>query len=277
MPNRKEPRLEIETQEQEPQPKAKPVDETLPNETQATSKPPLANPASSSLKSWLAIFLALVALGLLAWQFMQSQQQQATLQNFAGRIQELELRLLETGDDLSAAGESFNSKLEWADAEIRKLWVVAHQRNRPAIETLETTAKQLNTSLVKLEKQLAEVTKTTQLASTQSTNLAKDVKKQTDELSFHVKELNQRLTEASLNASTLDQRLKDQDKRTQVASLEKRVADLSTKLGQQAPDNVQAKLVEQEEILKSLEASRNQLVSRVTRLMEEVRELQQAR
>lgn len=263
---------------------------------------------SSSGKAWLALLLALLALGLLAWQFLQLQQttqqivqQQQSLQLLGDRVLELESMLSTTGSDLSAAGKKLNDKLEWADSEIRKLWVIAHQRNRPAIDGLENKTKQLEQSLSKAEKQLAEALETskagviaTKATTEKSLVLTKDLK----ELSFHVKELTQRLTEVSLTTSTLDERLRNQDLRTGLAALEKQVSSLSTatsnavaqaKVQSQAqsqsqssqPNDLQVKLAkqlaEQQEILASLEASRGQLVSRVTRLMEEVRALQQGR
>lgn len=334
MPNRKEPRLEMEMP-----PKAKlaiqteALEEVLeegalenvefngqgnennqPKPVKPSQKPTKARPQeeeakqvaknltgkSSTGKAWLGILLALLALGLLAWQFMQFQQasliisqQQQSMQLLGNRIQELEMRLLETGDDLSAAGSSFNEKLTWADSEIRKLWVVAHQRNRPAIEALESKNKQLEEGISQLEKLQVATLEANKLAVTasktateQSVSLAKDLKANNETLKTNVEKLNlqtkelaQRLTEVSLTASTLDERLRNQDLRNELAVLDKRLTELNTKTSklQPQPEGLQATLAEQQEVLASLEASRGQLVGRVTRLMEEVRELQQRR
>lgn len=328
MPNRKEPRLEIEEQplvaslvsDADDQPDAflqdavsssKP-DPVLSEPQQGSS---VNSPKSASGKAWLGIFLALIALGLLAWQFLQLQQatqqgvlQQQSMQLLGNRIQELESILLTTGNDLSEAGKMLNEKLEWADSEIRKLWVIAHQRNRPAIDVLETKIKQLEEGLNKSEQQLAEaldVSKTAALASKAATEqnlvLANDLNKYSatlnantekitvnaEEVNVQLKGLMQRLTEVSLTASTLDERLRNQDLRTDWVGLEKRVAELSSKtpvtefksdeLHAKLIDELTAQVAEQQEILASLEASRGQLVGRVTRLMEEVQVLQQAR
>jgi len=312
MPNRKEPRLEIE----ELQAASKPTSEPLAAEFDAASRPgvkPEPEPVKAeagrtfsgsgfthensfsdeavrtssgghSFKSWLAIFLALVALGLLAWQYLQSQQQQASIQLLTNRIQELEIRLSETGEDLSTAGSSFNEKLTESKAEITKLWSendklwkVAYRTNRPAISALESKNKALAENLSRLEKQLAGALAATESVVEQNKNLAAKLNENTDAINIHIKELNQRLIEVSLNTSTLDQRLRDQDPRDKLLALEKQIADLSTEVSQALPADLQARLTEQEEILASLEASRSQLVSRVTRLMEEVGELQQAK
>ncbi|HKM15752.1 MAG TPA: hypothetical protein VJY63_07515 [Marinospirillum sp.] len=328
MPNRKEPRLEIEEQplvkslasDTDDQAEAflqgsasSSKSNPKPSEPQQGSS--VNSPKSASGKAWLGIFLALIALGLLAWQFLQLQQatqqgvlQQQSMQLLGNRIQELESILLTTGNDLSEAGKMLNEKLEWADSEIRKLWVIAHQRNRPAIDVLETKIKQLEEGLNKSEQQLAEaldVSKTAALASKAATEqnlvLANDLNKYSatlnantekitvnaEEVNVQLKGLMQRLTEVSLTASTLDERLRNQDLRTDWVGLEKRVAELSSKtpvtefksdeLHAKLIDELTAQVAEQQEILASLEASRGQLVGRVTRLMEEVQVLQQAR
>jgi len=315
MPNRKEPRLEIE----EPQSSANSTSEAVTskpikfnseieqpevkkakaNEAFVSNEPaaakhisnevPSPSQSGSSFKSWLAILLALVALGLLAWQYLQAQQQQASMQVLAGRIQELEIRLSATGEDLSTAGSSFNEKLEESKAEITelwsendKLWKVAYRTNRPAISALENQTHELDKNLNKIEQRLAASYAASESAVEQSKTLTTSLKRNTDEINVQIKELNQqlaavnqRLIEVSLNTSTLDQRLRDQDQRNQLAALQKQVTDLSS-VSQVLPDDLQSKLAEQQETLASLEASRRQLVSRVTRLMEDVRELQQA-
>ena len=318
MPNRKEPRLEFEEQQPDANPASDAYDqpEVFPADSTSTSpveqQPVHCSRNGASGKAWLGIFLALIALGALAWQFLQLQEatqqlarQQASMQLLGNRVQELEGVLSATGDDLSAAGKKLNEKLDWADSEIRKLWVIAHQRNRPAIEALESKAKQLEQGLSKAEKQLAEalevsksVVVASKAATEQNLGLTKDLNKynvalktNTDELNTQIKALAQRLTEVSLTTSTLDERLRNQDLRTSLASLEKRVTELTNKAPstQTQPDEVQVKsldkslekltaqLAEQQEILTSLEASRGQLVGRVTRLMDDVRQLQQRR
>lgn len=308
MPNRKEPRLKAEDQDFALDSASEFSTEYPPETEAAPSSSSLNNKAvkdsavkGSAGKAWLGIFLALIALGVLAWQHWQGQattlqlvqqlaQQQAAMQQLTQRTQELESVLSATGADLSAAGKKLNDKLEWADSEIRKLWVVAHQRNRPAIEALESKAKQLEQGLSKADEQ--------NLGLVKDLNTYKaTLKASSDELNVQIKALTQRLTEVSLTASTLDERLRDQDLRTSVASLEKRVAELiaSTSAASSAstiasttqaqPDAAQVKqlealtaqVAEQQEILTSLEASRGQLVGRVTRLMDDVRVLQQRR
>ncbi|WP_404418303.1 hypothetical protein [Marinospirillum sp.] len=251
------------------------------------SYPALREEPPSSGFPWLAAFALLLAVAGLAfggWQYQRAENQQSSLHSLANRVQELEIRLSETGQDLTEAGSTFSDKLEWADDEIRKLWVVAHQRNRPAIEELET-------NLEDLQNQVAEVSRTADEANQKSDRLgsrlnqqASELEEQLTSLSREVESYSSRLAEVSLTTSTLTQQLRDQDSREQVTALRKDLQGLTTQVtdlaGQQTPEvpeNLEERLAEYDEILASLEASRSQLTSRVTRLMDDVRELQQSR
>lgn len=249
--------------------------------------PTVQNEEPSKGFPWLASLALLLALGGLAfggWQYQRAENQQSSLQSLADRVQELEIRLSETGQDLSEAGSTFSEKLEWADSEIRKLWVVAHQRNRPAIEALEE-------KFTSLESQVAGIKRTADAANQKSDRLdaqmgqqAAELEQQLSSLSREVESYSNRLAEVSLTTSTLAQQLRDQDRRQQVASLREDLQGLTTQVAElgrqeaaQVPENLDERLAEYEEILASLEASRSQLTSRVTRLMDDVRELQQGR
>jgi|GEM_PF-222736 archaellum component FlaC len=236
---------------------------------------------------WLAAFALLLAVGGLAfggWQYQRAENQQSSLESVANRVQELEIRLSETGQDLTEAGSTFSEKLEWADSEIRKLWVVAHQRNRPAIEELETSLKDLQNQVAGVSRTANEANQKSDRLSSQLSQQTSELKQQLAKLSREVESYSSRLAEVSLTTSTLSQQLRDQDRREQVTALRKdlqglttRVTDLAGKQTAEVPENLDKRLAEYDEILASLEASRSQLTSRVTRLMDDVRELQQSR
>ena len=233
---------------------------------------------SSSLLVWFALLLALAGLAFGGWQYLRADQQQQSMQRLADRVQELEIRLSETGQDLSKAGSTFREQLEWADSEIRKLWVVAHQRNLPAITELQNKMKAVEERATKAEAQLKDAL----AASSASRQVGNEVKAQlqalNDKMARDLRELGQRLTEVTLATSTLDQRLRNQDQSSKLTALTQKVGQLEQRVAAGGvPPELQQKMAEQEEILASLEASRNQLVSRVTRLMEDVQVLQQAR
>ncbi|SFB82485.1 hypothetical protein SAMN05660443_0370 [Marinospirillum celere] len=246
---------------------------------------------SFSTLALVALVLAVLGLGFGGWQLMRAENQQQAMEALADRIQELEIRLSETGQDLTEAGSSFSQrlrahqeKLEWADDEIRKLWVVAHQRNRPAIAELQEKLEKVEGDLASTRTSANQANQNAQQAAERLERATNRWNEQLRGLSSEVESYSNRLAEISLTTSTLNQQVRDQDRRQQVEALNQEVRELRgqiTQLTQQAsaevPEDLGERLAEYEEILASLEASRSQLTSRVTRLMDDVRELQQGR
>jgi predicted nucleic acid-binding Zn-ribbon protein len=125
--------------------------------------PTAARPAAarvvtkSSPLAPFALLLALTGLGLAGfvyWQFMQTQQQLIAAD---ARLLELEKKLELSDDESSQSVTALRAKLKWADSEIRKLWGVAHDRNRKAIADNKN-------KVAKLEKSLASVKNTSSAA-----------------------------------------------------------------------------------------------------------------
>lgn len=226
------------------------------------AEPVLAATSSSNKLALLGCVLAVIAVFAAGGLWYANKQTAAkynqAIDSLVARLQEVEIRLAETGDDLSEAGNTFASKLQWADSEIRKLWVVAHQRNLPNIEKLQQEAKTLASQIAANQKDI-------------SANLQAQQK--------IVQQLEQRLTELSLSSSTFSQRLQDQDTRAEVKKLQdqlkKVTQDLAQLAAKPAAEDLSRTVAEHTEILQSLEASRAQLTQRVTRLMEDVNQLQQ--
>ena len=119
----------------------------------APSQAPRPNPVSQrervvevkSPLAPLALIAALVALGFIAfvyWQFsVERAQLEARLQQADARIVELEQKLTVTGDEssqsltvLNANVKSIGASLTDVNAEIRKLWVLANERNAKDIK-----------------------------------------------------------------------------------------------------------------------------------------------
>jgi hypothetical protein len=239
----------------------------------------------SGLLIWFALLLALAGLIFGGWQYMRVDKQQQSMQVLADRVQELEIRLSATGQDLSEAGTTFseqlkaaNEKLKWADEEINKLWRLANNQMRPNIAGLQEQVKALESGLSRTERQSTEAASVARAANDKATEAGRNLQVQVEAVKKDLGAMGLRLTEVTLATSTLDQRLRNQDQGSRVAALSKKVEELDQRVSAGGiPPELQQKMTEQEEILASLEASRSQLVSRVTRLMDEVRELQQAR
>lgn len=254
--------------------------------------PNTSGSGASPLLVWLVLLLALASLAFGGWQYLRADQQQQSMQVLADRVQELEIRLSTTGQNLSEAGNSFsaqlktaneqlkaaNEKLKWADDEIHKLWRLANNQIRPNITGLQEQTKGLDERLNRAERQSTEVANLARSANDKATEAARNLQTQTETIKKDLTAMGQRLTEVTLATSTLDQRLRNQDQSSRVTSLTQKLEQLEQRVSRSGvTPELQQKMAEYEEILASLEASRSQLVSRVTRLMEDVQALQQAR
>jgi chromosome segregation ATPase len=103
----------------------------------------------------LVALLAAAGLGWFSWQ------QQQGLEALDRQFTELRARLDSTGETLSESGASLASRLEAQDAqldthwsEIKKLWGVANDRNRSAIEQQNKALAGLEAELKRLEQDL---------------------------------------------------------------------------------------------------------------------------
>ncbi|MFV1871877.1 MAG: hypothetical protein ACMZ64_00925 [Oleiphilus sp.] len=68
-------------------------------------------------------------------------------------IARLEGKLSETGVELAQTGTAAEKKLAFLDSEMRKLWGVAYDRNKKAIETNQALVEKLDAKLSSVEKQ----------------------------------------------------------------------------------------------------------------------------
>lgn len=96
----------------------------------ASSKP---SGAGVSIVGVIALLVAFVALGGVAYMYQQNQLLVAQLSSADSRIVDLEKQLEMTGDESTASMAAVQAKLKWADSEIRKLWGVSYDTNRKAI------------------------------------------------------------------------------------------------------------------------------------------------
>lgn len=204
----------------------------------------------------VALLIGIVAL---AWMYMQQrdlvQQIRAEQEEAAGFIGQsklllarLEGRVSETGAELEQTGSATDQKLAFLDSEVRKLWAIANDRNKKAIEVNELALAKLAERVGQLEKQgkgqLAEVK---QLQSSLTERLDK-VAAQTKDVSGSLNGFSNRLTELASDS---------------VAALSE-VETLSQDL--QGLKGLPAKVKEMDRDLASVDASRQQLVQRVVDL-----------
>ncbi|TQV79486.1 hypothetical protein FKG94_11505 [Exilibacterium tricleocarpae] len=120
--------------------------------------PPPTRVQRSSLTPF-ALLLALTGLGLAGFVYWQTLGLQNRLAQADERIQSLEQRLELSDDESTESVTAIRAKLKWADSEIRKLWGVAHDRNRKAIadnkEQLAALDKSFKATAAETQKILA--------------------------------------------------------------------------------------------------------------------------
>ncbi|MDZ7924235.1 MAG: hypothetical protein U5M23_09255 [Marinagarivorans sp.] len=116
----------------------------------------------------LALIAALLALGFITfvyWQFsVQRTQLETRLQQADARIVELEQKLTVTGDEssqsltvLGANVKALSSSLANANSEIRKLWVLASERNAKDIKNNALAITELQKNITANKKALTDV------------------------------------------------------------------------------------------------------------------------
>ena len=124
------------------------------------ASPEVADRSAGAGAGWrlltLAALLAVAALGWFAWQ------QQQRLHELSTRFAELSAILDSTGATLSESGASLTAqvteqrtKLDTHWAEIKKLWALANERNRPAIEEQGKKLARLEGELKKLQQEMS--------------------------------------------------------------------------------------------------------------------------
>ncbi len=214
---------------------------------------------------WFAV--ALLIAGVVAVYFQNNQlagkleQQQASLNQAAQRIQLLEDELTATGRDLSKSGSTLEKRLEASEHEIRKLWDLSNKRNKVDIASNEAALKQLAKDIKALEANQKE--QQSALTDEMATRENMDKALQTEQQVF-----SQRLTTASSDLAKLAE--KQAQLSADLADVKKKLAKIDSK----AIQNIEKTLSVYDERLDAIDASRRQLTSNVTRLNTDVNNLQ---
>jgi len=172
--------------------------------------------------SWVST-VALAAVTVVAagfiWQNIQLsaalEQAQAERDAAGHRITALESMFDSSNDNMAETSEMVSAKLKWADSEIRKLWGVAHDRNRKNIAANSDGVKNVRAALKR-------VTTKADAASTSIKKLTEDYGKLNTKVgrsSTDVSEALQRLTLAQESMSEIESTLSSLS--TKMAALER--------------------------------------------------------
>ena len=111
-----------------------------PSRRPISPQPQITEKKISSTSTWIALLLAVIAVGIAGMSYVKLiqaqailQEQRAQLKNQQGRIVELENQLALSGDESAQSLVAISAKLKEANSEIRKLWGVSYDSNRKAI------------------------------------------------------------------------------------------------------------------------------------------------
>lgn len=128
-----------------------------------------AQRAGAGLLAQLFIMIALAAAGVAcawAWQLQQAlEQAQVSLDNYAGRIGELEARLSDTDEGMTQNATLQAAKIRELDSEVRKLWDNVWKASKKRLEALESSTSKHGKELQAARKSLASLESELQAAS----------------------------------------------------------------------------------------------------------------
>ena len=257
----------------------------------------------------LVIVLACVAGG--GW-YMQGQRVQA-LENQVEEadswvrqsklaLARFEGTLSETGENLQQAGVSLDeqlasqeTRLDNADSEIRKLWVIANERNKQRLKQQAAAISELETALGKHRNDLVRVQTAVASAETALSDVVKRQQSERAELAVQVNtvqasasSLKTELAAANQRADALtksiDERIAtsirrfEQEQKLSTSSIESRIAALAEEVtGTVSVSRLQAvqrEIAGLKETVEVIDSSRSQMTSRLVRLSQEVNDVQ---
>ncbi|MCG8516382.1 MAG: hypothetical protein MI794_00130 [Pseudomonadales bacterium] len=265
----------------------------------AKTKASPTKPAGRPLVLWGLVLASIAAGGTLGWQQQQriaalegqleeadywARQSKLALARFEGELSETGESLAETGASMEEQLASHGERLDTTDSEIRKLWVVANERNKATLAEHSTAIDSLKGTLASQHDQLTDLEQQANTASQRFTNQLKELKTQ---LASQQSALEQQLAAVAQQVSELEgetaqaieQRLQRfrQERQLADAEVQSRLQALERQGQQQAGaddlSRAQARIAELEQTVKAIDASRAQLTSRLVRLSDEVSSL----
>jgi chromosome segregation ATPase len=210
--------------------------------------------------------------------------------------------LSETGENLQQAGVSLDeqlasqeTRLDNADSEIRKLWVIANERNKQRLKQQAAAISELETALGKHRNDLVRVQTAVASAETALGDAVKRQQSERAELAVQVNtvqasasSLKTELAAANQRADALtkstDERIAtsirrfEQEQKLSTSSIESRIAALAEEMTGTASVNrlqaVQREIAGLKETVEVIDSSRSQMTSRLVRLSQEVNDVQ---
>ena len=216
-----------------------------------------------------------------------ARQSKLALARFEGELSETGESLQERGASLEEKIAANAEKVETANSEIRKLWVVANERNRKQLEEHGQRLSVLDQNLAETGKSVSDLETTLEQVRT---TFAGDIAQLSQKLETSVAALELANSEATSQLTRLSQQIGDidqvvesrirrfeQEQKLGIDGIESRLSSVEARTdGLAGAGDVQAlrnRLSELARTVESIDASRAQLTSRLVRLSEEVNQL----
>jgi|GEM_PF-1908786 len=212
--------------------------------------------AEKSGGGWLVavVMLLLVVSGGLGYQLyvvtMQAEKSTQDLELNNKRLAVLENDLNATGLNMEEVGEGFEERFKFWESEVRKLWVIGNEKNKPAIVKNTRNVAAMNTKVTNSVSQISSI-----------------VKRQA-ELDRLMAQLKSDLISdnTALRASQEDQRDQLLVVRSELELLEGRLKDI--------PPNLTRRVVSNEEAIEAIDAARRQIINNISLLQNRINQLQ---
>ena len=216
-----------------------------------------------------------------------ARQSKLALARFEGDLSETGESLQERGASLADQIESQKKQLDEADSEIRKLWVIANERNKKRLDDHQERVAAVEAGIAEHKKALADVGSTVEKVRA---SLGADLASLTKQTEASVAALEDASRQATEQLTTLGKQLAEvdqvverrvrrfeQEQKLGISGIEGRLSALEKKLAQATGNDRDQALRNEMAALKrnveAIDASRAQLTSRLVRLSDELNQL----
>ncbi|RBP29998.1 hypothetical protein DET50_10838 [Marinobacter pelagius] len=217
-----------------------------------------------------------------------ARQSKLALARFEGELSETGENLQERGQSLEEQITSNKSGLEEASSEIRKLWVVANERNKARLDEHEEQLATLKSALEEEKKAVASLEATLEEARASLSSEIASLEEQTQTSIVALKEntaqASEQITKLSQQMADVDQVIEsrirrfEQEQKLGISGMESRITALEKKTdgvaGSSEVRSLRNQLASLKQTVDSIDASRAQLTSRLVRLSDEVDRLE---
>ncbi|MGP9834288.1 hypothetical protein [Marinobacter sp. NSM] len=216
-----------------------------------------------------------------------ARQSKLALARFEGELSETGESLQERGASLEEKIAANDKRLDSADSEIRKLWVIANERNKKRLDEHQQRLADVDDQLAQVNKAASDLTASLEQARTGLSADVAQVRQRLDDSLVSLERANQeatqQLTRLSQQIGDVDQVVEnrigrfEQEQKLGISGMGGQIAALEQKVESMAGDGevraLRNQLSELKKTVDAVDASRSQLTSRLVRLSEEVNQL----